>query len=402
MFDMMMEPRCQGSEEPMKSSSITTQVTAELSSAQASVTAAQRRLLEVIAQWDRDDVWAPDGCRDYPQWLAGRLGISTWAARRWINAAHTLPTLRRIAAAFVDGTLSLDKVTELCRFATPETEGRLISWARRVTVWAIRRRADLANRPDIDAVTAADDERFLRYWWYDDGNRLGLEGSLGADQGAVVATALDRVAGRMPEIVTDHDYEVSSEDSLDARRADALVALASAHIADDHDPDRATLVVHAPLDALIADAGSCEIDGGPVIDPETARRLCCDCRLETVFHDASGVIVGIGRASRNVSPPLLRALRRRDRGCTFPGCGARCFLRAHHIRWWGRGGPTDLDNLVLVCHFHHKLVHEHGWDVRLGAPGTAHWFRPNGTEFDPSTAARQGIPERAPPTVAAV
>jgi hypothetical protein len=344
---------------------------------------------------------APDGCRDYAQWLSARLGISTWAARRWVNAAHSLPHLPRTSAALEAGTLSLDKVTELCRFATPESEQRLISWARRVTVWAIRRRADVANRPEADAVRAADDERFLGYWWFDDGTRVGLEGSLAADQGAVVAAALDRMAGRMPDIVTADEPQPYSE-SLDSRRADALVALASAHIADDHDPDRATLVVHAPLDALIADAGSCEIDGGPVIDPETARRLGCDCRLETVFHDASGVIVGIGRASRNVSPPLLRALRRRDRGCTFPGCGARCFLRAHHIRWWGRGGPTDLDNLVLVCHFHHKLVHEHGWDVRLGAPGTAHWFRPNGTEFDPSTAARQGIPERAPPTVAAV
>lgn len=139
-----------------------------------------------------------------------------------------------------------------------------------------------------------------------------------------------------------------------------------------------------------------------MIDPESARRLGCDCRLETVVHDASGVIVGVGRAARNVPAPLLRALRARDRGCTFPGCGARWFLHAHHIRWWGRGGRTDLDNLVLACHFHHKLVHEGGWDVRLGAPGTAHWFRPNGTEFDPSTAARQELPERAPPAVAAV
>jgi hypothetical protein len=92
--------------------------------------------------------------------------------------------------------------------------------------------------PEADAVRAADDERFLRYWWFDDGNRLGLEGSLAADQGAIVATALDRMAGRMPDIVTADEPRPHSE-SLDVRRADALAALASAHIADDHDPDRA-------------------------------------------------------------------------------------------------------------------------------------------------------------------
>ena len=65
----------------------------------------------------------------------------------------------------------------------------------------------------------------------------------------------------------------------------------------------------------------------------------------------------------------MRQLKYRDRECTFPGCGARRFTQAHHIVWWERGGATDLDNLVLVCSFHHKLVHEYGWGLKRG--GTA-------------------------------
>ena len=117
----------------MQATDAVTALEAELDSAYETVTAGQLRLLDVISRCDRDDMWADDGARDYPQWLACRLGISTWAARRWIGAAHALPRLPRIAAAFSAAALSIDKVVELCRFATPETETRLVSWARRVT-----------------------------------------------------------------------------------------------------------------------------------------------------------------------------------------------------------------------------------------------------------------------------
>jgi hypothetical protein len=123
-----------------------------------------------------------------------------------------------------------------------------------------------------------------------------------------------------------------------------------------------------------------------VIHPETMRRLGCDCRLEVVLHDALGKPVGINRASRNVPRWLLRQLKQRDRGCTFPGCGARSFPKAHHIDWWGRGGPTRSRQLTLCCHFHHKLVHEGGWEVRRNPDNTTTWMRSDGRELDPGRA----------------
>ncbi len=85
--------------------------------------------------------------------------------------------------------------------------------------------------------------------------------------------------------------------------------------------------------------------------------------------------------SREPSAPMLRQLRYRDGECRFPGCGARRFTQAHHIVWWERGGSTDLDNLVLVCTFHHKLVHEYGWGIKRDHDGTLRWFHPDGRRY---------------------
>jgi hypothetical protein len=71
---------------------------------------------------------------------------------------------------------------------------------------------------------------------------------------------------------------------------------------------------------------------------------------------------------------MLRQVRYRDQGCTFPSCGTHRFAEAHHIVWWRNGGRTTLDNLTLICSFHHKQVHEYGWRIERGDDGALHWF----------------------------
>lgn len=101
-----------------------------------------------------------------------------------------------------------------------------------------------------------------------------------------------------------------------------------------------------------------------------------------MLTDREGNALGKDGASRNVPPWLMRELRHRDHGCTFPGCGTKAFLHAHHIQHWEHGGPTDLDNLVLTCSFHHRLVHERGWSLRREG-SVPSWFRPSGRRYDP-------------------
>ena len=369
-----------------------------LKAAHADVGASQLRLLEAIAECECDGTWLADGCRDFAHWISAQLGISNWSARRWVSASEALPRLPQVRSALGSGALSIDKVLELSRYATPETERRLIAWAKRVTPATIRRAADVANAPDSKESIESDKSRHLDYWWTDDGRRLWLEGSWPSDQGAVIEKALDRMAGRLPDIVADEDAEPPSfEVSLGMRRADALVALASHRIAEDAETDRATVVVHVDAETLGADHGGCEIEGGGVMGVETARRLACDGRIEFAFHDCCGRTIGVDRATRTPPPWLVRQLRRRDRGCTFPGCDARWFLQSHHIWHWGQGGPTDLQNLVLACSHHHKLVHEYGWDVELDSRNVVTWRRPDGTPFDPASIAQARLDERGPP-----
>ncbi len=102
----------------------------------------------------------------------------------------------------------------------------------------------------------------------------------------------------------------------------------------------------------------------------TARRLACDAAVVEMAGDADGNPLDVGRRTRKVPPALLRALRRRDEGrCRFPGCSHSRWLHAHHIEHWADGGATRLGNLVLLCSFHHALVHEGGFDLGLDEVG---------------------------------
>lgn len=347
-----------------------------IDAANARVCLAQRELFSLIAEVDRREAWRDSGARGSAHWLVMRYGISLWKAHRWIAAAHALEGLPGLSDAFACGELGIDKVAELSRFASAETEVGLIRWARRVSCGAIRRRGDLAARARVEEMVEAERTRSVSWWYFDEGRRFGLEAELPAAQGAIVARALERAAETIPTMPDEHDPYFAED-----RRADALMALCSARIAADADPDRATVVIHAQLNGLENGAGGCEVEGGPVIHPETARRLLCNARVQTVLEDRAGNVIGLGRMSREPTAWMIRQVRYRDRECRFPGCGARRFTEAHHVVWWRHGGRTDLDNLLLICSFHHRLVHEHGWSVRRDADGTARWFHPDGVRY---------------------
>jgi len=230
--------------------------------------------------------------------------------------------------------------------------------------------------------STSNDRARVSWWYFDDGRRFGLQLELPAAHGPVVVRAIEREAESIPSMPGE-----PQRCSVSARRAEALVALCSARIARDADPDRATVVVHAQLDA-VAGVSNGEVEGTAVVPAQTVRRLLCNARVQTVIEDRSGNALGLGRTTRVPSASMIRQVRYRNRGCRFPGCDARQFAEAQHIVWWRHGGRTDLDNLALICSFHHRLVHEHGWRVRREDDGTLRWFARDGTRY------RAGPPER--------
>jgi len=362
---------------------------AGLERAGAAAGAAEREHLRWVLACDRAELWRHDGCRNMAQWLSGKAQISNWKARRFIGAAYALEHLAGIAAALSSGSLSLDKTVELTRFATPDSEGELISWARRVSVTRVRERADEETSRPLEEVADACRNRYLEWRWYPEGNRLRFEGELPADQGVVLTDTLERLARDLPaeprhNLPFEDIVGPNGEPTRAQRRADALVLLASSLPKTEAAPGRTEVVLHAPLESLSGEGGSATF-GGQVLHQETARRLCCDARVQLVAHHG-GKPVGIGRASQITPYWLRRQVFFRDgHQCTFPGCEARRFLTPHHIHHWARGGATDLDNLITVCSFHHTLLHEFGWSVSL-VGGNPVWLRPSGRRYEPGPA----------------
>ena len=207
--------------------------------------------------------------------------------------------------------------------------------------------------------------------------------------------ALFREEGRTPSAV---DPEASRAAAA-RRRADALGLLAERALAAGFSreegapvsgtrPERYQVVLHVEAEALGGDLPSSSspprshFDDGARVSAETSRRLCCDAAMVRVRHDGEGELLSVGRKSRTISPALRRALELRDGGCRFPGCGCR-FTDAHHVMHWADGGETSLANCLLLCHFHHRLVHEGRWQIRWWGKGRPVFVDPWGGErFD--------------------
>jgi hypothetical protein len=352
-------------------------------SANARIGRAQLDLLSAIARVD-EETWRGDGARDLAHRVSMRYGVSHWKASRWVAAGRALSSLPLIGDALASGSLSLDKVVELARCATPEDEARLIRWAQRVSPGAVRHRADVETRRAREDGVEVERTRSLSWWYLDDERRFAMQAELPAAEGAVVARALERLS-RSIAVMPGEEGEAFA----DARRADALVALCGARVAEDPDPDRATVVVHAQLEGFARGTGA-ELEDRPAIDPSTVERLMCTSRGQTVVEDRDGTVVRMNETSRLAPAWLLRHVRYRNRGCTFPGCGAKRFTEAHHLRFWRDGGRTTLENLALICSFHHRTIHEHGWRVERAPDGELTWLRPDGV------AVRAGPRPRAP------
>jgi hypothetical protein len=129
-------------------------------------------------------------------------------------------------------------------------------------------------------------------------------------------------------------------------------------------PDRHHVLVHVDADALTGvGRGRANLERGPAIAPETARRLGCDGSLQVLIKRGQKALY-LGRRTRAISPALNLALRERDGGCRFPGCDRHRFVDAHHIVHWALGGETSLENLILLCRHHYRLIHEGGFSVR--------------------------------------
>lgn len=380
---------------------------AEICELAGHLAAGECRWLLLLSEFDRREGWAGHGIQSCAHWVSHRCGIGLQAAREKLRVGRRLGELPRVRAAFAGGQLSYSKVRAVCRVATPEKEEVLLELARWATTsqleQIVRTYRRVTGRDELQDHNDRQDSRFGRWFWDDDGS-LVITARLSPEDGAVVLAALEagrEVDGPATSPAAARPGESAASLLPDVRNADALVAMAklalSAPAGSEARAPQVVIIDRATLGGE-TDDGRSYLDGRAAIPPECARRLACDATIAVLLEGADGTPLDLGRRSRTPSARLRRALRRRDGCCRFPGCGARRFLHAHHVRHWARGGETNLANLILVCGRHHRLVHEGGFRIDI-LPNRAFAFfdrsgrrlpevPPTGSPAGPSVPAR--------------
>ena len=393
----------------------------EITQLAAAIAADCCRWLGLIAEFDSREGWAQWGCHSCAHWVSWQCAVAPPAAREYVRVARRLEQLPGIRAAFAAGELSYSKVRALTRVGTVEREAELLDLARDATAAQLERLVRAYRGVEAVERAAAGEapERYLRLDAADDGGVL-IRGRLSAEEGALLAKALEAaradpdrrhaISGAAPTGVSAaasaHEDRAGPGVSAETRAtrgerdADALVLMADTMLAHGaaarSGADRYQVVVHVDADTITGHdaAGRCHTDNGEPLAAETGRRLACDASLVALLH-RNGRPFGVGRKTRTVGPALRRALAARDPGCRFPGCDRHTHLHAHHIEHWAHGGPTDLPNLVHLCHRHHRLLHEGDYTLARRAD-QLEFRRPDGRIIPSTTTPGRAAPDRTP------
>ena len=357
----------------------------ELACLSAHLSAATARFIELV--WEMRE---EGDSSDLQAFVAWRCGITGREARELLRVAEALQELPAIREAFGRGELTLTKVRALTRVASASSEEGLLDLAAALTASQLERALRAFRRVAAEDAREAHELEYVDYYVDDDGT-LFLRARLAAEDGTLLIRALEAARERVLErrreerAAAESDAQAPVEGDAEAEpccssvvpprpaRIEALLDLADASLAAADEPgrDRARVVVHIDAAALCTDdRGRSELEDGPLISPETVRRLGCDADVVAQI-ERDGLPVSVGRTRRTVPIALRRLLEARDdHTCCFPGCEHQRHLQAHHRKHWANGGETSLENLVLLCYQHHRLVHEGGYTVETDSEGS--------------------------------
>src|SRR6056297_3021856 len=375
----------------------------EITELAAHIHAATFRLLELIREFDEREGWGGPGLRSCAHWLNWKCSIGLGAAREKVRVAHALANLQKISDEFRQGRISFSKVRAMTRVATPVNEVELLNIARYGTASHVERLVSQYRKVKrIEALEAENQRHRLRElnWYVDDDGSYVFKARLTPEQGERVVKAIESAMDEEFEEQKDVSAETSDRPALEPesdpvaqRRADALVRVAEGFLGGatgTKGGERTTIHLHTSSDTLRHDGDGAEsrLDTGANVSAKTSRRLACDCGLVHWHEGPAGETLDVGRRTRTIPPAIRRALQKRDHGCRFPGCTADKHVDAHHIQHWADGGATKMDNLVLLCRHHHRLVHEGGYGVRMTAKGTPKFTDPTGRTIPQAAETR--------------
>ena len=192
--------------------------------------------------------------------------------------------------------------------------------------------------------------------------------------GARIETALSK---KMNELWQEEDPQ--NRATPGQRMADALAALLTRPGGSKDGPSQdVKLLVIADYDAVSRQLGNARLENGTPIPAAELRKLACDAQILPAIFRGPSVPMDMGMARRKASPTQRAALIARDRACI--GCGAKAaWCQSHHIIHWQNGGPTNVDNMCLLCSRCHHNVHDRHWQIEK-TPTGAYRLRPPTTK----------------------
>ncbi len=346
-----------------------------------------------------------------PSYLKERLGLSGSDAAKQDKLAKDLERLPGTAAALAAGELGPDQAAAIGHAARrgalgdpKATEEQLLDIARSSDTDGLRRRIRVEEqRADRERLVRderlAHSRRSARLSRRDDG-MWNLHAQLTGEFGEMLAVALD--AHRTKD---GPDVPLPQQRSYEQRTADALAAVISSAMdggsAVSQGGARPQLHIVVPHDVLDeAGQGVARTERGGPLSPVLIERLLCDAQMRRVLTDGRSEVLDLGRLREKWTVGQRRALHIRDGGCRGPGCDRPATsCHAHHVRWWSKGGDTAVRNGILLCSYHHHLVHEGGWGLEFDArTGRAVFTAPGGHQL---VTLPTGLPVTRPHAAAA-
>ena len=304
-------------------------------------------------------------------WIARTCNMSVTSAADRLCVGEQLESLPKVAAALASGEIGYQSASVLSHLREKLGDKRdrfneeeMLGFAREFSVSGLRRLCAYAwHVADPDGFFNEAEENYTRRRLHisqmPDG-MYAVDGLLDPVTGASLKTAAETLAKRKgPEDDRTHSQRMN----------DAVGEIVNHAMGQGTLPRRHGVKPHINLTTTIEGvknelgAPPAELELSLPISTRTLERIACDCTMSRVLL-ADSMVIDVGRATRVVSAPTMRALRVRDKGCRFPACDRQVdWSSPHHIIHWARGGPGNLPNLVLLCHYHHRLVHEGGWQV---------------------------------------
>ncbi|OKH83000.1 hypothetical protein EB75_10835 [Mycobacterium sp. ST-F2] len=319
------------------------------------------RLVEIVAEIDRDGLWGATGARSLTSLVAWKTGVSPRNAEVMVAVAHRLEEFPRCSESMREGRLSLDQVGVVAEHAADGSDEHYAQFAESATVTQLRTAVKLEPRPEPEP--KPEPERSIEKTTHDDGSTtytIRLPKLEAAKFDAALASHQDALAAdwKRNHGAGETGEPVSEQVPPFPNQVDAFMSLVDAgwdcDVARRPHGQHTTVVVHFDLER---DRAALHL--GSVLTDDERRLLLCDATCE-VWLEKHGQPIGAGRSTRTISRRLRRALEHRDRCCRVPGCGATRGLHVHHVIHWEDGGETELHNLVLVCPYHHRLHHKGG------------------------------------------